>query len=153
MGAFRDRTGETYGRWTVLARAKSLPDGAACWLCRCVCGAERVVTGRDLYTGRTQSCGCLRNERIAEWAAQRIKKVKLSGRPSRWRRMAPVVAVRVVQRVRQKAERDAAIVALAKQGLRRDEIAKKMQVSRNTVHGAVWRARNRGELITPTAKA
>jgi len=28
------------------------------WLCRCDCGTEKVVTGKDLVSGNTKSCGC-----------------------------------------------------------------------------------------------
>ena len=40
--------------------------------CRCDCGAEISVMGTSLSTKRTQSCGCLRNERIRK----RGRKVK-----------------------------------------------------------------------------
>jgi hypothetical protein len=29
----------------------------AMWLCRCDCGTERVVNGRDLRKGHSKSCG------------------------------------------------------------------------------------------------
>lgn len=35
----------------------------ALWQCRCACGEERVVTRRDLASGRSRSCGCLRERR------------------------------------------------------------------------------------------
>lgn len=36
----------------------------AYWLCRCDCGAERIVLGRDLRTGKSRSCGCLHHEEL-----------------------------------------------------------------------------------------
>ena len=48
--------GDTFSRWTVLARAKA-PDGHAQWLCRCVCGVERGVQARKLREGKSTGCG------------------------------------------------------------------------------------------------
>jgi hypothetical protein len=41
-----------YGRLTVIGNAKGG------WLCRCDCGAEKVVRTQALKSGSTQSCGC-----------------------------------------------------------------------------------------------
>lgn len=57
-----DLTGQRFGRFTVLSRAKNNKDGRAMWLCRCDCGNERVVMGKCLRNGHTQSCGCLNKE-------------------------------------------------------------------------------------------
>ena len=51
------QSGARFGRWTVLA----LETGGKA-LCRCECGAERLVARGNLLSGRTQSCGCLRRE-------------------------------------------------------------------------------------------
>jgi len=32
------------------------------WLCRCECGNERIVLGKCLRNGHTQSCGCLNRD-------------------------------------------------------------------------------------------
>ena len=53
-----DITGQRFGRWTVLERTKNNAFGALRWRCRCDCGSERVVLGRHLRSGRSQSCGC-----------------------------------------------------------------------------------------------
>ena len=34
-------------------------------LCKCDCGNEKIIDKRNLLKGFTQSCGCLRNERIS----------------------------------------------------------------------------------------
>lgn len=57
-----DLTGQTFGRFTVLERAHNNKDGRAMWLCRCECGNERIVLGKCLRNGHTQSCGCLNRE-------------------------------------------------------------------------------------------
>jgi hypothetical protein len=60
MGRYIDRSGEKFGRLTVLGdtgnRSKS---GSVVWLCRCICGNEARVSGTLLSTGQTRSCGCL----------------------------------------------------------------------------------------------
>lgn len=64
MGKPRDLTGRVFGRLTVVARAPR-PDGRTpkvYWLCRCVCGTERVVVGASLINGHTVSCGCYSRE-------------------------------------------------------------------------------------------
>jgi hypothetical protein len=62
-----DLTGRRFGRWTVLGRANH-NDAAnkPLWLCRCSCdrGVVRLVTGGNLRTGISKSCGCLKIERF-----------------------------------------------------------------------------------------
>lgn len=59
-GAVIDETGNTYGELTVRSRADSnSASGEARWLCRCSCGNETTVPGRDLRRGNTRSCGHL----------------------------------------------------------------------------------------------
>jgi hypothetical protein len=56
-----DITGQRFGRWVALTETlggNSHPH----WLCRCDCGAERVLASGNLRSGRSQSCGCLRRE-------------------------------------------------------------------------------------------
>jgi len=36
------------------------------WYCKCKCGEEKVISATSLYTGGTKSCGCKRNELIAQ---------------------------------------------------------------------------------------
>lgn len=56
-----DRTGVRYGRLVALRQVEGTK-----WLCRCDCGNEIVVDGRNLTMGGTQSCGCLKLERTSE---------------------------------------------------------------------------------------
>lgn len=56
--------GQRFGRLTVIERRPSAGSGNARWLCRCECGGEIVPVARDLVTGATKSCGCLRREVI-----------------------------------------------------------------------------------------
>jgi 5-methylcytosine-specific restriction endonuclease McrA len=57
-----DRTGNRYGRLTVIALSAGTYHGALIWLCRCDCGKEVVKTSQYLtkrLPGRNAaSCGC-----------------------------------------------------------------------------------------------
>lgn len=56
---FKDLTGQTFGRLTVIERAENTKDGRARWLCRCECGNFCTVTAKLLLNGSVKSCGCL----------------------------------------------------------------------------------------------
>lgn len=49
--------GDQYGHWTVLEETKRNPKGARKIVCRCACGAVRVVNLPHLTEGNSQSCG------------------------------------------------------------------------------------------------
>lgn len=60
--------GKTYGRLMVVARS-SRTGGTrprVYWDCVCACGKTAVVEASNLRGGAVQSCGCLRNERVAQ---------------------------------------------------------------------------------------
>lgn len=65
---FKDRTGEVYGRLTVVRQdgwyepPSARNRRCARWLCRCRCGAEVNVSGTNLTGGNVRSCGCLAKE-------------------------------------------------------------------------------------------
>jgi hypothetical protein len=61
----QDLTGVRFGHWTVLAihpERHRQPNGASqvLWRCRCDCGTESTVLGKDLHNGSSASCGCTR---------------------------------------------------------------------------------------------
>ena len=66
---FEDLTGKRFGKLTVIKRAGNYirPNGKKVprWLCRCDCGKETEVLARNLKSGCTKSCGCLRGRRKA----------------------------------------------------------------------------------------
>lgn len=52
-----------FGRWTVLSQAPKATKGRqARWHVRCECGTLRIVSGKDLRSGHSRSCGCLNGE-------------------------------------------------------------------------------------------
>lgn len=62
MAQFEDLSGKTFGYWTVVKRAENTKNGSAQWLCKCECGAERVIRAQALKNGTTKSCGCHKND-------------------------------------------------------------------------------------------
>lgn len=60
-----DISGERFGR-LVAEKPLGKIDGKYRWLCRCDCGNEVVHIVSQLRSGNVRSCGCLRNEMIAE---------------------------------------------------------------------------------------
>lgn len=56
-----DLTSRRFARLVVQSRVQSTERGAR-WQCQCDCGSSVQVDARDLRTGNTKSCGCLRRE-------------------------------------------------------------------------------------------
>lgn len=53
-----DLAGKRFGKLTVIALAGKSDSGRVRWLCRCDCGAEKVILAHCLKNGETKSCGC-----------------------------------------------------------------------------------------------
>lgn len=60
-----DLTSQTFGRLTVTKHVVS-----SYWETTCECGNTKIVHSHALRTGRTRSCGCLRNEKARERRTQ-----------------------------------------------------------------------------------
>lgn len=58
---FIDLSGGKYGKLTVIGVERRV-GGKAYWNCVCDCGGKCVVSGTDLRSGHTRSCGCLLKE-------------------------------------------------------------------------------------------
>lgn len=56
---WKDHAGRRFGRLTAVRRLKGWPSR---WRCRCMCGAQTIVSATTLVEGKTRSCGCLRAE-------------------------------------------------------------------------------------------
>jgi hypothetical protein len=53
--------GTKHNRLTVLSLA-GIDNGRGMILCRCECGAEKVIEARRVRKGLTKSCGCLQRD-------------------------------------------------------------------------------------------
>lgn len=68
MGVLFDNIeGHRFGRLTAVRRESKK------WLCKCDCGAEKLILPSNLKCGLTKSCGCFRRETSAE----RLKLVRV----------------------------------------------------------------------------
>ena len=62
-----DLTDNKYGRLTVLHKDNERKSNSGSyWICKCDCGNIKSIKSSSLRRGEIQSCGCLRNEKIAE---------------------------------------------------------------------------------------
>ena len=66
MSEYKDLTGMTFGRLTVVERFGYDKYKKILWKCKCSCGAERITLGRSLTRGTCKSCGCLNVDRKRE---------------------------------------------------------------------------------------
>ena len=62
MSKFIDRTGQKFGRLTLIERVENNKFNQVQWKCRCDCGKEVIVKAYSLTTGQTKRCGCLKKE-------------------------------------------------------------------------------------------
>ena len=58
-------TNQEFGRLRVVGPSNN-NSGKSYWYCHCRCGNSVIVAGSKLRSGHTQSCGCLRIERVKE---------------------------------------------------------------------------------------
>jgi predicted GIY-YIG superfamily endonuclease len=67
---FDDLTGKQFGLWNVIKRVddRVCADGqhTICWLCKCECGTEKIVTSDSLKWTNSKDCGCKRKERFRQ---------------------------------------------------------------------------------------
>lgn len=61
-----DLAGQKFNMLTVL-KFHDVRNGMSRWLCRCDCGNEVIVYGRNLKSGNTMSCGCYHKEHNHEF--------------------------------------------------------------------------------------
>lgn len=66
MGPIKDISGQRFGRLIAVSKSHQNSKGEWYWLCICTCGLTKSVLGGKLRSGRTQSCGCLHADRMAE---------------------------------------------------------------------------------------
>lgn len=72
MSKYIDLKDQIFGRLKVLEKDNSRKtNNGSYWLCECECGNVKSIKSSSLRRGEIQSCGCFRNQRIAE-----VKKLK-----------------------------------------------------------------------------
>lgn len=59
----KDLKGKKFGRLTVIEKTNKRDSSRSIiWYCKCDCGNETEIAGRNLTSGETNSCGCLIQE-------------------------------------------------------------------------------------------
>lgn len=59
---------QRFSRLVVLEKYAIRQKGKVIWICKCDCGSICNVSGPDMKSGNTKSCGCIRSERQTEIA-------------------------------------------------------------------------------------
>ena len=80
--------GDRFGRLTVIRFDHRDKRSHPYYLCRCDCGNEKVIITDSLEYGKTQSCGCLKREKLKEIHARNVKSFgcKCCGSPKHYAR-------------------------------------------------------------------
>lgn len=69
-----DMVGKRYNNLTVLALAGRDKHRRLIYRCSCDCGKEFDVLGMSVRDGHTRSCGCIRNEFMADYSRRSVIK-------------------------------------------------------------------------------
>lgn len=59
---YKDLTGQSFGKLTVLYDSKIRKSNHVYWTCKCECGNILDVSSTHLLSGETQSCGCINSQ-------------------------------------------------------------------------------------------
>lgn len=62
----KDRIGLRYGKLVAIAQEGKNKYGHYLWRCNCDCGGTTTVSGSQLTTGKTKSCGCYQREQASK---------------------------------------------------------------------------------------
>lgn len=61
-----DISGIRFGRLIAEYPIETKKDLGRLWLCHCDCGNDTIIPAKMLQAGKTKSCGCLRDDKIAD---------------------------------------------------------------------------------------
>lgn len=76
MSKLIDLTGQKFGKLLVISKdINKKTNSGSYWICKCDCGKIKSVKSSSLRRGEIQSCGCLRNQRVAEIKKQESEKL------------------------------------------------------------------------------
>jgi len=64
--AYKDLTGQRFGKLVVLRKTDLRRKGKILWICQCDCGNMHQAMSSRLISGHTKSCGCYQREKITE---------------------------------------------------------------------------------------
>ncbi len=65
MKASEIKIGNVFNKLEVIAKADK-HTGRTAWKCKCECGVEKIIIGKNLVNGLVKSCGCLRASKAKE---------------------------------------------------------------------------------------
>lgn len=88
MPPFEDKTGHTYGDWTVLAFSHR-DTNTRWWRVKCACGAERTQREWLLTTGKSKRCGACGSRVGAATLAQKQAEQWIGTETGGWVILAP----------------------------------------------------------------
>lgn len=80
MGKAKDITGQRFGRLVAIRRTGTTSSGLAIWEFQCDCGKIIEKTGRDVWRGQAQSCGCLRKDLVREKNLKNSQAIRVGDR-------------------------------------------------------------------------
>ena len=78
---FHDHSGSTFGRWLVIERLENDKNNKLRYLCECQgteqkpCGYRASITAETLVNRRSRSCGCLREDSVRAYNAERKQRL------------------------------------------------------------------------------
>ena len=78
--------GKTFSRWKVTGRNfDKVPAGSThiFYNCICDCGNVSVVNKQSLTTGKSKSCGCLRDEKLSRRSSKDVHQIKVADKSSK----------------------------------------------------------------------
>jgi hypothetical protein len=90
MGIILDLVGQLFGRLLVIKKEDKKHLNGVKWVCACDCGKQKTILTASLTSGKSQSCGCLRNERTTPVCKRRTIYLNAAANPvehNTWRGM------------------------------------------------------------------
>jgi hypothetical protein len=78
---FKDHSGSKFGRWLVIKRLPNDKNNKLRYLCECQgtkerpCGYQASITAETLVNRRSRSCGCLREDSVRAYNAERKQRL------------------------------------------------------------------------------